>query len=186
MKTWIAALLLVLLVVPGAGLAEEVEDTGGWLSALTPKALEALTDDTGQIGKGRIELLNRGRASAGPSGAWYSESQSAIWSAGFYAKLATDPNVNTPGLDQLAAVTAWARDSGLPISDPYLLVEPQWVDYTEDAGTVLANGVGVLIADHIVAEATYEWVDGGTIDGGHGAQTVSSGWDLWFGLRWDF
>jgi len=193
----IAILVLAwILVIPGASLAEEATEAGGltWLGdwaewvpdALAPSALELLTDDAVEVGKFRLQLYEKGAASGGPSGTYFGQEQSAVWGAGLYGKLAVDPNRNVPGLDQLAAVTAWARDAGLPVSDPYLLAEPYWVDYTEDAGAVLLSGVGLLVADHIVVEFTYDVVDGGTIDTGRGAPPVSSGWDLWLGFRVDF
>lgn len=190
MRARTATVILTVILIcsaPGAGVcfAEEAP-TEGLLANVSLNALEALIDDTAQNPKGRLDLWSRGAASAGPSGTWYSESQSAVWGAGIYAKLQLGEDATVPGLDKLGTITSWAREAGLPVSDPYVLAEPYWIDYTEDAGFVFNTGVGIVIADYILAEYTYGIVDGGQIDTGGGAPHETSGAGLALGLRWEF
>lgn len=173
-RTWMLCVAVLFMAT--------VVQAGQWnVSALTDTATSKLE---GRVG---FDMTNP-IWEVGGLATWFAQEESAPWGLGGYVKLTVDPNGSVPVANWLPKLGTWLK---LPESMPaegYLIGKGQILPWEDNVDFSLGIGAGLQVGP-IVGEAIYDIVESGSADNPDEKPTaimVSSGFEIWLGMRIEF
>jgi len=168
MRASTAALLLVLMVIPGASLAEVR------VGVLTNEATNQL--------EGRVGIPVGEAWEVGALAKWFTEDiGGADWGAGAYLKMAVDPNASIALADWLPVVGDMIALPESVTASSYLIGKLLYTDTAEGNPLGAAGGAGFQ-AGPAVLEVVYQVIE----SGGSDDPIQQSGLAVWFGAMLEF
>jgi len=168
MRASTAALLLVLMVIPGASLAEVR------VGVLTNEATNQL--------EGRVGIPVGEAWEVGALAKWFTEDiGGADWGAGAYLKMAVDPNASIALADWLPVVGDMIALPESVTASSYLIGKLLYTDTAEGNPLGAAGGAGFQ-AGPAVLEVVYQVIE----SGGSDDPIQQSGLEVWFGAMLEF
>ena len=168
MRASTAALLLVLMVIPGASLAEV-------------RVGVLMNEATNQL-EGRVGIPVGEAWEVGALAKWFTEDiGGADWGAGAYLKMAVDPNASIALADWLPVVGDMIALPESVTASSYLIGKLLYTDTAEGNPLGAAGGAGFQ-AGPAVLEVVYQVIE----SGGSDDPIQQSGLEVWFGAMLEF
>lgn len=148
--------------------------------------VSALTDTATSKLEGRLGFdLDNPVWEVGGLATWFAQQENPPWSVGAYVKLAVDPNGSIPIANWLPALGTWLH---LPESLPaegYIIGKGEILPYEDNIDFSLGVGAGLQVGP-VIGEAIYDIIESGSADNPAGGIMVSSGFEVWLGLKIEF